>query len=409
MKPGPSRVHWEDMLPFLTAPQSAAACAGMLALGASSFRVLVPDVARTRAARVAAVSVVAIAALAHVAWVASPTYPGSYWGAVVALVLLVLLPMVVASVPVAAVMRSLAKRALRARGESASGPTLGRRAVLAAATSFAPAVALGTGISGFVSGAAPPKMPRVRLEYDGLPVGLVGLRVLHLSDLHLGVERHVEDLEEALDRLRGDVPDLIVFTGDVADVVGELDAALSAAVALSPRLGVYASLGNHEYLHDVQRARDVYRHRDDVRLLVGEGERIRVGGVDLWVAGADDPVQVHLDPTPFLDRTIAAAVRDAPPDAFRLLLSHRPEGLVPAARRKVDLVLSGHTHGGQIGFNGKSAFEPIWNGRYLWGPYARGRTRLYTTSGFGHWFPFRLGCPSEAPIIELARAPSRVG
>lgn len=70
----------------------------------------------------------------------------------------------------------------------------------------------------------------------------------------------------------------------------------------------------------------------------------------------------------------------------------------------MDLTLAGHAHGGQIGFNGHSAFERIWPDQYLWGPYSVGRSRLYTTSGFGHWFPFRVNCPTEAPLIELARA-----
>jgi uncharacterized protein len=65
----------------------------------------------------------------------------------------------------------------------------------------------------------------------------------------------------------------------------------------------------------------------------------------------------------------------------------------------------GHTHGGQIGLFGRSAFEALAPELHLWGTYARGESRLYTTSGFGHWFPFRLGCPTEAPILELVREP----
>ena len=90
-----------------------------------------------------------------------------------------------------------------------------------------------------------------------------------------------------------------------------------------------------------------------------------------------------------------------------MLLCHRPEGFVPASACGVHLTLAGHTHGGQIGFNGKSAFEPIWRDKYLWGRYSRGESHLYTTSGFGHWFPFRLMCPTEVPILELASSTLR--
>jgi predicted MPP superfamily phosphohydrolase len=97
-------------------------------------------------------------------------------------------------------------------------------------------------------------------------------------------------------------------------------------------------------------------------------------------------------------------MRDAPTGVFSLLLAHRPEAFDAAGDARVGLTLSGHTHGGQIGYNGKSAFEPLFPDGYLWGAYRRGASRLYTTSGFGNWFPFRLGCPAEAPLVELFAA-----
>src|SRR5439155_13683097 len=114
-----------------------------------------------------------------------------------------------------------------------------------------------------------------------------------------------------------------------------------------------------------------------------------------------------------LEPSIAAAMGEAPPEAdFRLLLCHRPEGFGPATAEGFDLTLSGHTHGGQLGFLGRSVFEKLRPGVGWWGAYARARpaetkkpgpSRLYTTSGFGHWFPFRLGCPTEMPLLVLER------
>jgi predicted MPP superfamily phosphohydrolase len=95
----------------------------------------------------------------------------------------------------------------------------------------------------------------------------------------------------------------------------------------------------------------------------------------------------------------SACASHAPRNAFRVLLCHQPRGFVAAAAHDFHLTLSGHTHGGQVGLLGASALE----GTFLWGSYARGQSRLYTTSGFGHGFPFRLGCPTEAPLIVLAR------
>jgi predicted MPP superfamily phosphohydrolase len=89
---------------------------------------------------------------------------------------------------------------------------------------------------------------------------------------------------------------------------------------------------------------------------------------------------------------------------FKILMSHRPDAFDYAASQGINLTLAGHTHGGQIGFMGRSLFDSYWADRYLWGEYRQGRSALYTSSGVGHWFPFRLGCPPEAPIIELRRA-----
>jgi hypothetical protein len=84
-------------------------------------------------------------------------------------------------------------------------------------------------------------------------------------------------------------------------------------------------------------------------------------------------------------------------------MSHRPDVFPYAADLGVQLTLSGHTHGGQIGFDGRSVLEGVFPHSFLWGEYAIKASRLYTTCGAGHWFPFRLGCPAEAPLITLRR------
>ncbi len=387
------------MWPALPVAPSLVGSSVLALAGAGLARVLLPDLAKTGAARASAALLAAAIVGAHLAWTSS-CFEVSYWGAAIASVILCLLPFALVSVPLSALARFGAKAALAP--VAPVGVT--RRAVLCAATAAAPAVAIATGVTGFTTADAPPRVPRVRFAWPDLPPELAGLSILHLSDLHLGVERHVEDLEALFDTLGGRRPDLVVLTGDVAEDLRELGPALDAAVRFGPRLGVFASLGNHEYLRGVAAARAIYAQRRDVRLLVGEGALVSVRGAKLWIAGADDPVYVDADPKPFLRRSIESALAGAPKDAFRVLMCHRPEGFVPATEAGVELTLAGHTHGGQIGFNGRSAFEPIWRDHYLWGRYARGRSRLYTTSGFGHWFPFRLLCPTEAPIVELARS-----
>ncbi len=199
-------------------------------------------------------------------------------------------------------------------------------------------------------------------------------------------------------------PELLVFTGDVADDVNLLESALRLAHEHRPHLGVYASLGNHEYLHDISRLRPIYE-RSPVPLLVDRAETIAVGEGKLFLAGSNDPIHLEHD-SDFFARSVDACLDGGPSDAFRLLLSHRPEAFPRAAREGFHLTLSGPTHGGQLGWGRRSLLERIDPKRfqYMWGEYRRGGNRLYTSAGFGHWFPYRLGCPTEVPLIVLERA-----
>ncbi len=368
-------------------------------------RLGMPDLARRRVYGVTG-AVLAANALAHAAWLAGPTFPLKYWGATVASILLCFAVALVPAMVVAAILRALAKRAVKvAAPPSEAAPpaaSLSRRAFVGAVTAAAPAAAASAGVVGFGTANDAPNTPRVRLEVDDLPRELEGFRVLHLSDLHLGIERRTRDVEALVETLQasGRVPDLVVLTGDVAEDPAELVPSMRALARLGARHGVIASLGNHEYFGDVRRTRRDYE-KAGVPLLVSAGHTLRIGEARLHLAGLDDPRAMHGDHDPFFTRSMHHALNGAPQDAVHVVLSHRPEALETAAREKLDLVLSGHTHGGQIGFANKSAFEPIWPEKYLWGRYRRERTQLYTTSGFGHWFPFRFLCPTEAPLLEL--------
>ncbi len=279
---------------------------------------------------------------------------------------------------------------------------ISRRALIRYGSASLPAMAAMTGASGFVTAQSGPTTPVITFRFPGLHPDLQGLRILHLSDLHLGASLGLDDLERGLAAARALRPDLVVLTGDLADDAGLIEPALRMIHDFGARYGVLASLGNHEYLHGIEVTRPAYE-RSPVPLLVGTSRTLRIGRAKLAVGGADDPVHMSGDIAWMVRASIENAMSSAPRDAdFRLLLCHRPEGLVPASDVGVDLVLSGHTHGGQLGFLGRSLFDKLRPGHFWWGRYARKKTRLYTTSGFGHWFPFRLGCPTEMPLVVLS-------
>ncbi|MFO0735083.1 MAG: metallophosphoesterase [Labilithrix sp.] len=286
-------------------------------------------------------------------------------------------------------------RALERRGH-----TVSRRALLSL-----PMGAAVTSASGFASASDPPRVREIPMRFPDLHPDLRGLRVLQVSDVHLGAGRTLADLEEAL---RGVKVDLIALTGDLADDPWLIPAALRLIVEKNARHGAFACLGNHEYHHVESRP---FYEESDVPLLVGDGRSVRVGAATLFIGGADDPRHMRGRIDQMLGDTIRAAAAKCGHADFRLLLCHRPEGFGPAAEHGFDLTLAGHTHGGQIGLLGKSLFELIDRTTGWWGAYVRrsrgnGRlARLYTTSGFGHWFHFRIGCPTELPIIVLEGGP----
>ena len=279
-------------------------------------------------------------------------------------------------------------------------PNPQRRLFLKYVAASVPAVVVGTTGTGFAGGFQSVRIPEINMQFNDLPDALDGFKILHLSDLHLGYYYQLEDLENLLLRLENKKFDLVLLTGDIADDLSGLPDALKLIDQMSADAQKFMSLGNHEYYRGI---RDVLKIAEagPVELLRSTGREIKLPGADLFAAGADDPVNMHSDISSFMMKTTADALDGSSADSFKILMSHRPRALDTAERFGVNLVLAGHTHGGQIGFRGRSLFNEVMKERYLWGEYQKGNTKLYTSSGVGHWFPFRLGCPAEAPIITL--------
>lgn len=362
---------------------------------------------------VIAIPLVGLSALAL--WTLSKLVLGSAWladlmSATASLMLMFELALVL-SLPVYALIGRFARPAEPTSSDSPqSHPneepvTLTRRALLTTAAA-APVALGGLAMGGLATSRLTANIEEKPFYYDALPAPLEGLRILHLSDIHIGFSFSLRDLEAVLDAASAQHPDIVLVTGDLSDRIPELPDALSLIADLKPRYGAYASVGNHEYwrgITDVRRAHD----RSEVPMLLDAGHTLPIvneaGSAKLFIAGADDPVRMRGDLSSFLTNTVTQALEGRPEDAFTVLMSHRPRGFDAAAQAGVELTLSGHTHGGQMGWGGRSLFEPFLEEMYLWGHYRNGVSQLYTSSGVGHWFPFRVGCPTEAPLIMLRK------
>jgi hypothetical protein len=243
-----------------------------------------------------------------------------------------------------------------------------------------------------------------RIALEKLPPEFHGLRIVQLSDIHhspfLDEERIVEAVRCA-NELR---PDLTVLTGDyISHSRDYIPACARALGKLRAEHGVFAVLGNHDHWTDGEMMRGALTDHG-IRVLCNESARIEKGASRICLAGVDD-LLVKRDDLP-------EALKDTSRDETRILLSHNPAIIREAARAGVDLVLAGHTHGGQINWRMLVGREDRKTARWLRRPSRRlmrghaqlGSTQIYVNRGLGTVVvPLRYGCPPEITLIETIK------
>jgi len=278
-----------------------------------------------------------------------------------------------------------------------------RRRLLVTAAVTIPAAAAALGVGGLLESAGPARLRRRTLVMPGLPDALVGLRILHFADVHLWYLVTVDDLARALARVPAGAADLVCVTGDLANDMEQLPAALELIAGLGAPLGHVACLGNHEHARGLDAALRAYA-AGPVTLLRGSGKVLTHRGQPFVVAGIDDLRSSPRTPqSTFYPEQLRGALGPTSADTFSIVLSHRPSVLPYAADAGVDLVLAGHTHGGQMALAGRSILELNGAVPWAWGVYQHRQTAMHVTCGVGQWFPLRLGCPPELVLLELAR------
>jgi len=228
--------------------------------------------------------------------------------------------------------------------------------------------------------------PKIKKE-----TGLI--RIVQISDVHIGLIIDKKRMEKIADKIREIKPDIIVSTGDLIDSrFGKLETSIEPLRQINAPYGKFAVTGNHEYYAGIDTSLELTKQAG---FDVLRGRVVDVGGI-IDIAGVDDAASMGFKNIFVYEGTL---LKGLPQDKFKILLKHRPV-IDWDAVDFFDLQLSGHTHGGQI-FPFKyivKIFFPFYNGFYK----ISNKSSLYTSTGTGTWGPpIRFLAPPEITVIEL--------
>ena len=261
------------------------------------------------------------------------------------------------------------------------------------------------------------QIKRLKLAYENLPAAFKGLKIVHISDIHSGSLLDKNAVAAGVEKILNEKPDLILFTGDlVNDKATEMNLLKDVFAKLKAPMGVYSTLGNHDYgdyvqwpidgVSKIQNLANLKQVHADIgwKLLMNEhvvlkreSAQIALIGIENWSAKARFPKHGKMNE--------AHAGTEKYP--FKILMSHDPshwEAEVTSLYKDVDLMLSGHTHGMQFGVEIPGfKWSPVQYMYRQWsGLYEGDKQKLYVNRGFGFiGYPGRVGILPEITVIEL--------
>ena len=243
----------------------------------------------------------------------------------------------------------------------------------------------------------------IEIPVENLPSGLERLRIVQISDLHLGPFLNEAQLARVIDAANELRPDIALVTGDlISSSADPVDLALKQCARLRADR-ILGCLGNHERYAGLEDYVTEKGGNRGVRFLRMEAENLRFGSAEINFGGVDYQ--------PFKDRDhyLPGAGSLIRPGAVNILLSHNPDVFPTAARQGWDVTLSGHTHGGQVTveiLNQTLNLARVYT-RYVTGFYRQGRASCYVNRGIGTiGIPARIGAPAEITLVRLVKGKS---
>jgi len=237
------------------------------------------------------------------------------------------------------------------------------------------------------------KTTMLELPVKNLPPERDGFRIVQISDTHIGVLVSEPVMKRTIDAVNALDPDLVVITGDLVDEdAAHLNGLSDLLQTIRSRNGVYAITGNHEFYSGVEEA-VAWAHKGNVRY-IRNGKRTIADFLDIY--GVDDPTAAQFgEPKVLPEDVIGVDARTRP----SILLYHQPRGIEKAAETGIDIILSGHTHNGQI-WPVSLISRMIYP--HVNGLYKIGNAVLYVSRGVGTWGPpMRLDSAPEIVLVKL--------
>lgn len=246
------------------------------------------------------------------------------------------------------------------------------------------------------------RVREVDIPLPGLPQDLEGLRILHLSDIHLSAFLSEDELARVIDASNELKAHVAFMTGDlISGPHDPLDACIQQLARVKSDAGLLGCLGNHErYIH-AEAYTECTAERAGVHFLRRQNRQLRFGSALINVAGSD------FEPLRNRHRYLAGMETLVQPGTVNILLQHSPDVFPAAAAKGYNLLLAGHTHGGQVtveildqSLNPARFFTP-----YVYGLYRQGASAAYVTRGIGTiGIPARIGAPPEISLLRLRKA-----
>jgi len=232
-----------------------------------------------------------------------------------------------------------------------------------------------------------------------LPRAFDGFTIVHLTDLHYAPWTPLAFFRRVLAAVMDIRRDIIVCTGDYIygggkNAVEKIDAIWPLLTELTAPLGVYSVLGNHD--HSANAGRSLYWLERSGQNLRGQVHCLARDGQRLWLAGGGDLLHDHLPFNPLL--------RNIPAEDCRIVLAHNPDSADTSFTEKIDLMICGHTHGGQVNIPFYGPLRPVVRNRdYTSGlKISRKKQPVFIATGIGTTIlPVRFNCPPEIAVLEL--------